>query len=324
MQEYQSHFVGLFSRLKSEEEYLEVSKRYNLYRNNNVINDVTLSLVADSGFSSINALPLYNFGITDIEEIGNCAGLDYLSMLSFKEDEMLKGTTFSNVSIKYNKEKINSLNLSNYESILNGSAGNFIPSSENFKSIYKDSNLEVKNGSIDKIFLLDNIKNTNDYELLKGILLLQKWASENFSKQTATSFSSFKYYTQESLCPSSELDLIKNELSLGNPVSVTVTTYDGNGHNLIGYQLYQNKTFKDYYYLRVIDTNKISEDDLFVIFYNTNGSLYAIYSPSGLYTKNKYVYAKKIECSTYDGKLLHKTNTRWSWDKDYNSKVLKY
>ena len=83
-----------------------------------------------------------------------------------------------------------------------------------------------------------------------------------------------------------------------------------------------------YYYLKVLDTNKIEKEDLYVIFYADDEYLHGIYSPSGLYARNSYVYSKKIECSTYDGKLLHKTNVENiifnNWDNDYNVKVLDY
>ena len=276
-----------------------------------------MELVADSGFNINNALPLYNFGVENIEESGNCAGLDYLSMLSYKKSEILKGKTFTSVYIKNNNEKIRDLNLSSYDCILNGNASSYLPSSDELKSIYKTNSL---NNDSNKIFLLDNLKSTDDYDLVKGILLLQLWVNKNFKYQTASSLSSFFGYTQESNCPSSELDLIKNELLKGNPVSVTVTNANGSGHNLIGYKLYQHKIYKNYYYLKVIDTNKIDEDNLFVIFSIREKQLYGIYSPSGLYAHNSYVYSKKIECSTYDGKLLHKTNVRNfifnNWDKD--------
>ena len=78
----------------------------------------------------------------------------------------------------------------------------------------------------------------------------------------------------------------------------------------------------------MFDTNYINDDNLFVIFYLYDDYLYGIYSPFGLYARNSYVYSKKIECSTYDGKLLHKTNVRNfiinNWNKDYNVKVLDY
>lgn len=327
-EDYTAH--GLDFTVLSQKDY-ENSRGIMKTMTRNQSNPNGMVLVADSGFSvTKNGLPFYNLAVTgkDIKlciDIGGlCEGISYLTMMAYIDSDLLAEENFDKSMVNNflkDYDGSSSLGITDIHMILDKNASAYQPDTEALQSlVYQKGKEEYGSRIVD----IDTIKDTYDYDLIKTLAFYWYY----FNNERVLNYMELKQQDVLDIsrsCPSSELDLVIEELKAGRPVAVTVDDFEG-GHSVVGYRLWQDMKNPKLYYMDVYDSNFPMSSEPQIIIYKGDydgdkESYYFYYAPEKLEgdeekVNTDYLFTYYMHFSDYKGRLLHKNNTVEHWNED--------
>lgn len=293
-------------------------------------------LVAFSGFNyKLDTLPFNNLAFSDARDGGVCVGMVYYEALNYLQPEALKVMDFSFLTRKisrFDKE---------YGPLLDVET-EIVAADEAFEGrLYKYEPMDIKlrtnvvtNAMQDweesvaptkeKVALSELESSKPDENMVKSIYWLWGWGNLICNEQVDLLTEEGHFDGNLPVITGDMLDVMKEELEAGRPLSIIIGRVGGSRHSILGYKLTQDVKDPDIYYLHVADSNYPAnyyngrESKFRIVFckgtYKGEEALYYMYGPNMLASGSSLAqYTRDLVISDSFGVMLNRSTSLGSW-----------